>query len=169
MIRKCIESDFDTMYSIINDAAIAYKGVIPQDRWREPYMSKDELKNEIQEGVSFWGYEDRGMLIGIMGVQPVRDVTLIRHAYVKTCYRNQGVGGKLLQFSLKQLNTPVLIGTWTDAIWAINFYEKFGFKKVSLSEKNRLLKTYWSIPDRQIETSVVLANQKWRALSILGF
>jgi N-acetylglutamate synthase-like GNAT family acetyltransferase len=161
MIRKCTETDFETMYSIINDAAIAYKGVIPPDRWQEPYMPKDELGRQIGEGVSFWGYEERGEIVGVMGVQPMRDVTLIRHAYVRTAYRNQGIGGGLLMFVLEQIYTPVLIGTWAGAAWAIRFYEKYGFKRVSIEEKNRLLNTYWSIPDRQVQTSVVLADRKW--------
>ncbi len=115
MIRKCSEKDFDMMYSIVNDAAVAYKGVIPVDRWKEPYMPKDELRRQIDEGVSFWGFEDWGELVGIMGVQPVRDVTLIRHAYVRTAYRSQGIGSKLLEFLLKEIATPVLVGTWADA------------------------------------------------------
>jgi N-acetylglutamate synthase-like GNAT family acetyltransferase len=160
MIRKCSENDFDMMYSIINDAAVAYKGVIPADRWKEPYMPKDELRRQIDEGVSFWGFEDWGELVGIMGIQPTRDVTLIRHAYVRTACRNQGIGGKLLKFLVQEITTPVLIGTWADAAWAIRFYEKHGFTRVSVEEKTRLLKTYWSIPERQVETSVVLADQK---------
>ena len=161
MIRKCSEKDFDIMYSIVNDAAIAYKGVIPVDRWKEPYMPKDELRRQIDEGVSFWGFEDWGELVGIMGVQPVRDVTLIRHAYVRTAYRSQGIGSKLLEFLLKEIATPVLVGTWADASWAIRFYEKHGFARVSVEDKTRLLKRYWSIPERQVETSIVLADPKW--------
>jgi GNAT superfamily N-acetyltransferase len=149
------------MYSIVNDGAVAYKGVIPVDRWKEPYMPKDDLQHQIDEGVSFWGFEDWGQLVGIMGIQPVRDVTLIRHAYVRTAYRSQGIGSKLLEFLLKEITTPVLIGTWADAAWAIRFYEKHGFTPASVEEKTRLLKRYWSIPERQVETSVVLADQKW--------
>jgi N-acetylglutamate synthase-like GNAT family acetyltransferase len=160
MIRKCSDNDFDMMYSIINDAAVAYKGVIPADRWKEPYMPKEELLRQIDEGVSFWGFEDWGELVGIMGIQPVRDVTLIRNAYVRTAYRSHGIGSTLLEFLLKEITTPVLIGTWADAAWAIRFYEKHGFTRVSVEEKTRLLKTYWSIPERQVETSVVLADQK---------
>jgi N-acetylglutamate synthase-like GNAT family acetyltransferase len=151
------------MYSIINDAAEAYKGVIPADRWKEPYMSKDELRRQIDEGVEFWAYENGGDLLGIMGVQPVQDVTLIRHAYVRTANRNQGIGGALLKYLLEKITTPVLIGTWADAVWAIQFYEKYSFGQVSPQEKTRLLKTYWSIPERQVETSVVLADRKWLA------
>jgi len=149
------------MFSIINDAAKAYKGVIPADRWKEPYMPKYELRSQIDEGVAFWGYESGGELTGVMGVQPLQDVTLIRHAYVRTANRNQGIGSGLLEFLLNEITTPVLIGTWADAVWAIRFYEKHGFTRVSVEEKTRLLKTYWSIPERQVETSVVLADQKW--------
>lgn len=160
MIRKCGSSDFTRMYTIINDAASAYQGVIPEDCFHEPYMSEDELRHEIDDGVVFWGYEDNGELVGVMGMQNVKDVTLIRHAYVRTIMRNQGIGGKLLSFLRTQTDRPVLIGTWADAVWAIRFYEKHGFSMVSPSEKDRLLRTYWVISDRQIETSVVLAEQK---------
>jgi len=158
MIRPCNTSDFETMYSIINDAAEAYHGVIPEDCWHVPYMSKDELSHEIDQGVVFWGYEEEGQLIGIMGIQDVKDVTLIRHAYVRTAKRNQGIGGKLLSELCRKLTRPTLVGTWADAVWAIRFYEKHGFRLVTPQEKTELLKTYWSIPDRQIDTSVVLAE-----------
>jgi len=147
------------MYSIINDAAEAYHGVIPEDCWHVPYMSKDELSHEIDQGVVFWGYEEEGQLIGIMGIQDVKDVTLIRHAYVRTAKQNQGIGGKLLSELCQKLIRPTLVGTWADAVWAIRFYEKHGFRRVTPQEKTQLLKTYWSIPDRQIDTSVVLADQ----------
>jgi N-acetylglutamate synthase-like GNAT family acetyltransferase len=161
MIRQCNRSDFETIHSIINDAAQSYKGVIPEDCWKEPYMSKDELQHEMDQGVVFWGYEEDGMLLGVMGIQDIQDVSLIRHAYVRTANRNQGIGGKLLS-NLRALATrPLLIGTWADALWAIRFYEKHGFRLVSPQEKDRLLKKYWSVPERQIETSVVLADQKW--------
>jgi N-acetylglutamate synthase-like GNAT family acetyltransferase len=149
------------IYEIINDAAQAYREVIPVDRWKEPYMSKDELRREIDEGVIFWGYEEDGELVGVTGIQHVQDVTLIRHAYVRTAKRNQGIGGKLLAHLRKQTTRPILIGTWADAVWAIRFYEKHGFRLVSSEEKERLLRKYWSVPERQIETSVVLADQKW--------
>lgn len=161
MIRQCHNHEFDTIYSIINDAAQAYKGVIPADRWKEPYMSKDELRHEMDEGVVFWGYEEDGQLVGVMGIQHVQDVTLIRHAYVRPAKQNQGIGGKLLSFLRRQTARPILIGTWADATWAIRFYEKHGFRLVSPEEKGRLLRKYWSVPARQIETSVVLADQKW--------
>jgi N-acetylglutamate synthase-like GNAT family acetyltransferase len=163
MIRQCVEKDFDAIYAIINDAASAYKGVIPPDCWHEPYMSKDYLRHELDSGVKFWGYEQNKDLAGVMGIQDVQDVTLIRHAYVRTRYRNTGIGGKLLSH-LKTLTTkPVLIGTWAAAVWAIRFYEKHGLRLVIPEEKDRLLKKYWSISERQIETSVVLVDNKWKS------
>ena len=165
MIRRCENKDIETVLSIINDAAEAYHGIIPEDRWKAPYMSKHELQDEIHQGVEFWGYEEDGELIGVMGIQYVQDVTLIRHAYVRTAKRNLGVGGKLLSALRKKTTRPTLVGTWADAIWAIRFYEKHGFQLVSPREKDRLLKRYWSIPERQIETSVVLADQRWLDLS----
>jgi GNAT superfamily N-acetyltransferase len=163
MIRQCDDRDFATIYSIINEAAQAYQGVIPPDRWKEPYMSPDELRHEIQEGVVFWGYEEQGQLLAVMGIQNVQDVTLIRHAYVRPARQNQGIGGKLLSALRRQTTRPILIGTWAAAVWAIRFYEKHGFRLVSSQEKERLLRKYWSIPERQIETSVVLADAKWKA------
>lgn len=163
MIRQCDDMDFEAIYSIVNDAAQAYKGVIPEDRYSEPYMSREELRHEIKDGVVFWGYEESGKLVGVMGIQHVQDVALIRHAYVKTSRRKQGIGGKLLEFLRTQTDRTILIGTWADAYWAINFYKKHGFSLVSKEEKNRLLKKYWSIPDRQVETSVVLAEEKNRS------
>lgn len=161
MIRQCNENDFDAIFEIINDAARAYEGVIPSDCWKEPYMSKEYLRHEIDSGVVFWGYEIDGNVVGVMGIQDVKDVTLIRHAYVRTYKRNHGIGGKLLSF-LKDLATrPTLVGTWAAAVWAVRFYRKHGYFLVTPDEKNRLLKKYWSIPERQIETSVVLADQKW--------
>jgi len=161
MIRQCGNTEFEMIYEIINDAAQAYEGVIPGDCWKEPYISKDELRREVDEGVVFWGYEEDGELVGVMGVQQVQDVTLIRHAYVRTAKRNQGIGAKLLSYLREKTTRPILIGTWADAVWAIRFYEKRGFRLVSSEEKDRLLREYWSIPERQIETSVVLADQKW--------
>ena len=161
MTRPCNDNDFEEMYAIINDAAEAYRGIIPEDRWHEPYMSREELRHEIDDGVVFWGYEENDELIGVMGIQPVQDVTLIRHAYVRTARQNQGVGGKVLSELREKTSSPILIGTWADAVWAVRFYEKHGFRLVSREEKNRLLKKYWSIPDRQVETSVVLADERW--------
>jgi GNAT superfamily N-acetyltransferase len=157
MIRRCEERDFERIWSIINDGAQAYKGVIPADRWTEPYMSQEELRQEIDAGVMFWGDEEAGSLSGGMGLQEVQDVTLIRHAYVRTSSQKHGIGGRLLAFLLKQATQPILIGTWADASWAIRFYGKYGFQVVDQQEKERLLRKYWTVPERQIETSVVLA------------
>jgi N-acetylglutamate synthase-like GNAT family acetyltransferase len=158
MIRQCEVDDFENIYEIVNDAAVAYKGVIPADRWHEPYMGREELQYEIDAGVRFWGYEEGGKLIGVMGIQDVQDVTLIRHAYVRTTQRRKGIGSKLLSHLLTLTERPILIGTWAAATWAIRFYEKHGFRLVSEEEKNRFLKKYWSIPERQVETSVVLVE-----------
>ena len=161
MIRKCQDSDFDTIYTVVNDAAIAYKGVIPADCWHEPYMARAEVRAAIQSGIEFWGFEMNGELIGVMGIQPVQDVTLIRHAYVCTSHRRHGIGGQLLRFLLARIGTPTLIGTWAAADWAIRFYEKYSFHLVTSAEKDRLLPKYWGVPQRQIETSVVLGNAMW--------
>jgi N-acetylglutamate synthase-like GNAT family acetyltransferase len=156
MIQKCLENDFEMILAIINDAAHAYQGVIPADRWHEPYMSKEELRREIERGVEFWKYEDQGEALGVMGLQNIQDVTLIRHAYVRTTFCRRGIGSQLLQFLRNQTAKPLLVGTWAAATWAISFYQRHGFTLVSREEKNRLLKKYWAIPERQIETSVVL-------------
>jgi GNAT superfamily N-acetyltransferase len=161
MIRVCTESDFKRIFEIINDAAHAYKGIIPKDRWHEPYMSFDELKKEIENGVFFWGLEHDGQLLGIMGIQDKGEVTLIRHAYVLRLAQKLGIGTKLLKHLEGLTEKPVLIGTWAAASWAISFYEKNGYVLVSEKEKNCLLRKYWSIPERQVETSVVLANETW--------
>ena len=161
MIRKCTQSDFNTIYEIINDAAQAYKGAIPADRWHQPYMSREELKHEIEDGIVFWGFETNGELAGVMGIQDKGDVNLIRHAYVKTSNQNKGVGTRLLKHLESIGDKAVLIGTWVQASWAIAFYQKNGYRLVTEEEKSMLLKKYWSIPERQIETSVVLANRKW--------
>lgn len=161
MIRKCESDEFDAIYAIINDAAQAYKGIIPADCWKEPYMPKEELRDEIDSGVIFWGCYEAGDLMGVMGIQHVQDVSLIRHAYVRTAKQRQGIGGKLLARLISEATRPMLVGTWAAAVWAIRFYEQRGFKLVSEKEKNRLLKRYWSVPERQIETSVVLADERW--------
>jgi len=158
MIRPCEDRDFEAICAIINDGAQAYKGVIPADRWTEPYMPCEHLQHEIGEGVVFWGCEDDGRLLGVMGLQNVEDVTLIRHAYVRTECQGQGIGARLLAHLLAIATKPVLIGTWAAATWAIRFYEKYGFHVVSPAEKNKLLKRYWTISERQVETSVVLAD-----------
>jgi len=157
-IRPCRDDERDAILAIVNVAAEAYRGVIPADRWHEPYMSWSELDSEIRAGVEFWGYEADGELIGIMGIQAVRDVDLIRHAYVLTGNQRRGVGGELIEHLRRLSDRPMLVGTWAAAVWAINFYLRHGFEQVSPERKTSLLKTYWTIPDRQIETSVVLAN-----------
>ena len=164
MIRPCTAADFDEILAIINDGAQAYKGVIPADRWSEPYMSREKLQHELDAGVVFSGYQLENALIAVMGIQPVKDVTLIRHAYVRTANRNSGIGAQLLAHLRSFASTPILIGTWADATWATAFYQKHGFQPVSYAEKTRLLRTYWSVPDRQIETSIVLADDRWRNL-----
>jgi GNAT superfamily N-acetyltransferase len=157
-IRPCRDDERPQILAIVNAAAEAYRGVIPADRWHEPYMPADELDGEIAAGVEFWGYEDDGRLLGIMGVQPMSDVDLIRHAYVTPGSQGRGIGGALIEHLMRPATRRVLVGTWAAAEWAIAFYRRHGFQQVSPDEKNRLLKTYWTIPDRQIETSVVLAN-----------
>src|SRR5574341_1386730 len=161
MIRKCGDADFEAIFEIINDAAAAYKGVIPADCWHEPYMPREELKQESEAGIVFWGYEEEARLIAVMGIQDKGDVTLIRHAYVRTNKRKQGAGTRLLRFLESMTEKPVLVGTWAAATWAIAFYEKNGYRLLPQAEKNRLLRKCWTVPDRQIETSVVLANAKW--------
>jgi N-acetylglutamate synthase-like GNAT family acetyltransferase len=163
MIRKCTEADFSTLYEVINDAAQAYRGIIPQDRWHEPYMPMEELKSEIAAGVRFWGCESDGELLGVMGIQDKGEVDLIRHAYVKTAKRKQGIGTELLRHIEKLARKPILLGTWIDATWAIAFYEKNGYRRLSRRDTERLLRRYWSIPERQMETSVVLANAAWKS------
>ena len=161
MIRKCTEFDLNTIFDIINDAAVAYKRIIPGDRWHEPYMPLEEIRQEIEAGVIFWGFENAGDLFGVMGIQDKGDVALIRHAYVRTRSRKQGIGENLLLHLEGLTEKPILVGTWQAATWAISFYQKNGYRLVSETEKSRLLQKYWSIPDRQIETSVVLVNQAW--------
>jgi GNAT superfamily N-acetyltransferase len=157
-IRPCREDEHGAILAIVNAAAEAYRGAIPADRWHEPYMDVRELEGEIAAGVAFWGYEDEGALIGVMGIQPVGDVDLIRHAYVLPGDQGRGVGRELL-VHLRDLSARrMLVGTWADAEWAIRFYRRNGFEQVSPQQRTELLTTYWSIPERQIETSVVLAN-----------
>jgi len=158
MIRPCTAADLPQMFSIINDAAQAYKGIIPADRWHEPYMPMAELTAQIADGIVFSGYESNGKLVGVMGIQDKGDVTLIRHAYVSTRERRKGIGEELLKHLETTTRKPILIGTWRDAAWAIRFYEKNGYRVQSRAETERLLRKYWTIPDRQIETSVVLAK-----------
>ena len=161
MIRACQATDFDTVFAIVNDAAEAYRGIIPPDRWHDPYMPREELAHEIRDGVVFWGVEEHGDLVGVMGIQDKGDVTLFRHAYVLTRRQNQGLGGALLRHLETLTALPILIGTWAAATWAVRFYERYGYRQVTPAEKDRLLRKYWSIPARQVETSVVLANATW--------
>ena len=167
MIRPCDARDFAEIWTIINDGARAYKGVIPADRWSEPYMTREHLRHEMDEGVMFWGYEENSTLVGVMGIQHVQDVTLIRHAYVRTTQQKRGIGVLLLAHLRQLTDRPVLIGTWAAAAWAIHFYEKHGFQLLSPREKDLLLKKYWSIPERQAKTSVVLADSTWRVATQL--
>jgi len=159
MIRNATGQDFEEIFNIINDAAMAYKGLIPADQWHEPYMTKDELKTQMDEGVRFSCYVENDEVVGVMGIQDKIDVELIRHAYVRTKQRHRGIGTLLLKALLRSSTKPILIGTWKAASWAISFYEKNGFRLVDEKEKDRLLKKYWTIPDRQIETSVVLSQE----------
>ena len=161
MIRSLLPSDFDATLRVINDAAQAYQGLIPADRWKEPYMSAEELKAEIEAGVKFFGWVEDDRLLGAAGIQAVKDTTLIRHTYVLTKFQRKGIGSRLVEHLTSLAKTPeILVGTWADATWAIRFYEKHGFKLVSTKEKDKLLRTYWNIPDRQVETSVVLKFTK---------
>ena len=157
-IRLCREDEHAAILAIVNAAAEAYRGVIPADRWHEPYMPASELDHEISAGVAFWVYEANDALVGTMGIQPVRDVDLIRHAYVLPGNQRSGVGGALIEHLRSLSQRRMLVGTWAAAAWAINFYRRHGFELVSPERKTELLKTYWTVPDRQIETSVVLAN-----------
>jgi N-acetylglutamate synthase-like GNAT family acetyltransferase len=166
MIRRCDDRDFELIWTIINDGVQAYKGTIPADRWTEPYMSREKLRDEIDEGVVFWGYEEAGALTGVMGIQQVQDVTLVRHAYVRSSSQKRGIGGHLLSHLQEQTSGPMLIGTWAAAVWAMHFYEGHGFQMVGPQEKDQLLKRYWTIPERQVDTSVVLADPKWWQLSV---
>lgn len=157
-IRLSEKTDFEEMLAVINAAAHAYRGVIPADRWHEPYMSSDELAGEMADGVVFWVAEQDGGLVGLMGIQDRGDVALVRHAYVAPSTQRAGVGTKLLRHVEVLVDKPILIGTWAAATWAIEFYRRNGFRLVSAGDKDRLLRRYWSIPERQIETSVVLAR-----------
>src|SRR5947207_11127899 len=159
-IRKNVDADLPAMLAIINDAAQAYRGVIPADRWHEPYMPKAELLSELRAGVVFWVAEE-ARLLGVMGIQDKGEVALVRHAYIASGVQRQGVGTKLLRHVEALVTKPVLIGTWAAASWAIDFYRRNGFTQVGEREKDRLLKKYWSIPARQVETSVVLADRRW--------
>ncbi len=157
MISRLTTADVPAILNVVNSAAVAYKGKIPSDMWKEPYMPLEELEEEIQSGVQFYGIKENGVLAAVMGIQPVQDVTLIRHAYVLPDHQRRGLGKKLLEHLLGLAVTgEVYVGTWEAADWAVKFYEKNGFQLVSEAEKNRLLRRYWRISERQVETSVVL-------------
>jgi N-acetylglutamate synthase-like GNAT family acetyltransferase len=158
VLRLSGAADVEAMLAIVNQAARAYRGVIPADRWHDPYMSAEELRREIQGGVVFWVAEEEGHVVGVMGIQDKGDVALVRHAYVSPAAQRAGVGTRLLRHVEALTDKPLLIGTWAAASWAIEFYRRNGFTVVSSSDKDRLLRTYWSIPERQVETSVVLAK-----------
>jgi N-acetylglutamate synthase-like GNAT family acetyltransferase len=157
-ITGCVEpiEDADAISAVINDAAVAYRGIIPADRWHEPYMPRDELMSELASGVKFFGVRRDGRVAGVMGLQPVAEVALIRHAYTLTSQQHHGVGTLLLDHLKHQTERPLLVGTWKAATWAVRFYERRGFRLVSDEEKARLLRRYWTVPERQIEESVVL-------------
>ena len=157
-IRACRDHEHGVILAIVNEAAGAYRGVIPPDRWHEPYMGSGELEGEIDAGVAFWGYELEGRLVGVMGIQRVRDVDLIRHAYVLRASQRHGVGSALLEYLHSRSTQRMLVGTWAAAEWAVRFYQRHGFELVSRERTATLLRTYWTVPDAQIETSVVLAN-----------
>ena len=159
MIRPCADADFDAMFEVINDGARAYRGVIADDCWSDPYMSAPELREEIAAGVRFWGDFDGDRLAAVMGIQDVKDVALIRHAYTRTADQGKGSGGRLLAQLVALTDRPILIGTWTSAVWAIRFYQGRGFTLVDEAEKERLLKKYWTVSDRQIAESVVLRSR----------
>jgi GNAT superfamily N-acetyltransferase len=159
VIRRCGGSDIAAIERIVNEAAQAYRDVIPADRWHEPYMPRAVLESEIAAGVAFWGWEDSGELAGVMGLQDVKDVTLIRHAYVRSHLQGRGIGSALMNALVAQATRRLLVGTWGSADWAIRFYQRHGFRLVSAEEKDRLLDTYWTIPARQRDTSVVLVHE----------
>jgi GNAT superfamily N-acetyltransferase len=157
-IRRCREHEFQQIREIINRAAAVYRGQIPDEHWHEPYMSAPQLHREIAAGVDFWGYEEAGRLIGVMGIQSVRDVDLIRHAYVSTEHQGKGIGGLLLNSLRHRRGRPVLIGTWAAAGWAIRFYQRHGFELIPPDQARDLLSRYWAISDGQMDASVVLAS-----------
>jgi GNAT superfamily N-acetyltransferase len=161
VIRPCAHADSEAIFEIVNDGAKAYRGVIAADRWHEPYMSREELAQEIASGVVFSGFCEGERLVAVMGLQFVKDVALVRHAYTRTTDQGKGFGSRLLAHVRSQTDRPILIGTWTAATWAIRFYERHGFRLVRREDTPALLRRYWAIPDRQIEDSVVLADDRW--------
>ena len=168
MIRRCTIQDRDRIFEIVNAAAEAYRGAIPEDCWHEPYMPREELEEEIGAGVDFWGWEEDGQLLGVMGIQPVKDVQLVRHAYVLPGTQGKGIGTQLLDHLEKIADRPVLIGTWKDATWAIRFYERHGYELVPENEREATLRKYWTlIPDRQVEVSIVLRREPPQSRGLL--
>jgi GNAT superfamily N-acetyltransferase len=161
LIRPSGAADLEQILAVVNEAAQAYRGVIPPDRWHEPYMPRDELEREIAQGVVFWVADEGGRLVGVMGIQDKGAVALVRHAYVAPTTQRKGVGTRLLRHVEGLTHKPMLIGTWAEASWAIEFYRRNGFTVVPHGHTARLLRAYWSIPERQIETSVVLADRRW--------
>jgi GNAT superfamily N-acetyltransferase len=168
MIRPCTDADIPVIEAIINEAAQKYRGVIPADCWHDPYMPRTELLAEINAGVRFSGWDDSGSLVAVMGIQNVRDATLIRHAYVLPRHQGLGIGSALLGAFVRQPSRQLLVGTWADAAWAIRFYQRHGFRLLTTEEKDQLLPTYWKIPDRQRQTSVVLAYAENKAGAMEG-
>ena len=166
VIRPCKPADIDTIHEIINDAARAYKNVIPPDCWHEPYMSRQELRREIDQGVTFWAVAEGEHLVAVMGRQRVHDVALIRHAYTQSACQQRGHGTALLAHLRERTDHPLLVGTWSAATWAVRFYEKHGFHLVQPADKDRLLRRYWTVSPRQIEESVVLADSRWFATAM---
>lgn len=156
--RRCRDDELTAVLSIVNSAAVAYRGVIPDDCWHEPYMTMTDLGRDIVDGLEIWGYERGGELIGVMGIQPMVDVDLIRHAYVRPTAQRKGVGAALIEHVRRLTDRGILVGTWAAASWAISFYERHGFELVRSPDAERLMRKYWSVPRRQMEVSVVLAN-----------
>jgi GNAT superfamily N-acetyltransferase len=165
MIRECTPDDFNDVWTVIDDAAVAYQGIIAADTWTIPYMSKGELRQETAQGVVFFGFFEVDRLLAVMGLQAVEDVSLIRHAYTRTVSQGRGIGAALLAHLQRQTDRPLLVGTWEAASWAIRFYQSRGFRLVTPEQKDALLRTYWGVPERQIEESVVLADARWFAQS----
>lgn len=165
MIRPCEPAELDDICALVNDAAAAYRGVIPADCWKDPYMSAEELRREIDDGVRFWGFFDGGALLAVMGLQNVGEVALVRHAYTRTTKQGAGIGAALLAHLRGETDRPMLVGTWKAATWAIRFYERRGFRLVTAPHKDALLRRYWTVPARQMDESVVLADARWFAAS----
>ena len=165
MIRRCTLAEFDKICTVVNYAAVAYRGIIAADRWKDPYMSAEELRREVDGGVVFWGFFEDRRLLAVMGLQYVGDVALIRHAYTRTANQGTGIGTALLAHLRAETDRPMLVGTWKAATWAVRFYKGRGFQLVAGEQKDALLRRYWTVPERQIEESVVLADARWLGAS----